>query len=242
VSETKAGPSFKLSVAIIVIGLLIGVPSTVKLVSPFVGAVSDVVTSPIMATPGERHLTLKSGDYTIFERTGTRRGFGGISVSNAGRVTLRETDVVVIGPDESPVTTRTLYPDATTTRGTTIYTAAVGFHADRAGSYDIRVTQAGAGEVTVSRTTFDGLRRAGRWLALTTSAVLLLLLGFILLIVGSVRRGRTTSAAPASGAWGTQPGGYAPAPAAAPPNWYPDPDGVSRLRYWDGTQWTEHRA
>ena len=26
----------------------------------------------------------------------------------------------------------------------------------------------------------------------------------------------------------------------APPNWYPDPSGRFSLRYWNGTQWTEH--
>ena len=25
-----------------------------------------------------------------------------------------------------------------------------------------------------------------------------------------------------------------------PPNWYPDPRGEAELRYWDGSQWTEH--
>lgn len=27
-----------------------------------------------------------------------------------------------------------------------------------------------------------------------------------------------------------------------PANWYPDPHGVARLRYWDGRQWTSHTA
>jgi hypothetical protein len=27
-----------------------------------------------------------------------------------------------------------------------------------------------------------------------------------------------------------------------PANWYPDPEGGTGLRFWDGTQWTEHRA
>ena len=27
-----------------------------------------------------------------------------------------------------------------------------------------------------------------------------------------------------------------------PADWYPDPQGIKRLRYWDGSQWTEHVA
>lgn len=37
----------------------------------------------------------------------------------------------------------------------------------------------------------------------------------------------------------------APAPAVTslpPADWYPDPHGVYRLRYWDGSQWTDHVA
>ena len=33
-----------------------------------------------------------------------------------------------------------------------------------------------------------------------------------------------------------------PAAAAAPADWYPDPRGEKRLRYWDGSQWTDHTA
>jgi uncharacterized RDD family membrane protein YckC len=34
-----------------------------------------------------------------------------------------------------------------------------------------------------------------------------------------------------------------PTPAAGPPaDWYPDPHGEKRLRYWDGGQWTSHTA
>ncbi|MEA2423141.1 MAG: hypothetical protein QOF55_2240 [Thermoleophilaceae bacterium] len=34
----------------------------------------------------------------------------------------------------------------------------------------------------------------------------------------------------------------APAAAAAKADWYPDPRGEKRLRYWDGSQWTDHTA
>jgi hypothetical protein len=54
----------------------------------------------------------------------------------------------------------------------------------------------------------------------------------------------------------TPPAGGAAAPAAAPAaqsapaaaggaakaDWYPDPRGEKRLRYWDGSQWTDHTA
>lgn len=33
-----------------------------------------------------------------------------------------------------------------------------------------------------------------------------------------------------------------PAPAPAPPGWHPDPQGEKRLRWWDGTRWTDQTA
>lgn len=32
----------------------------------------------------------------------------------------------------------------------------------------------------------------------------------------------------------------APPPAMTPPGWHPDPSGRSRLRWWDGTRWSDH--
>ena len=29
-------------------------------------------------------------------------------------------------------------------------------------------------------------------------------------------------------------------PAQSPPGWHPDPHGQARLRWWDGSQWTQH--
>lgn len=33
-----------------------------------------------------------------------------------------------------------------------------------------------------------------------------------------------------------------PPQSQVPADWYPDPQGVKRLRYWDGSQWTDHTA
>jgi Protein of unknown function (DUF2510) len=46
------------------------------------------------------------------------------------------------------------------------------------------------------------------------------------------------AAAPAASAPAAQPD----APAGAKADWYPDPRGEKRLRYWDGSQWTDHTA
>jgi hypothetical protein len=53
---------------------------------------------------------------------------------------------------------------------------------------------------------------------------------------------------PLFGAAGTAPGQLGPPgpqsvqPEAHPPEWYPDPLGNARLRYWDGTRWTDQTA
>jgi uncharacterized RDD family membrane protein YckC len=60
----------------------------------------------------------------------------------------------------------------------------------------------------------------------------------------------------AAGQYGPPPGGYGPPPSAPPAysppppqpqaataaDWYPDPHGQARLRYWDGQRWTEHTS
>jgi hypothetical protein len=46
------------------------------------------------------------------------------------------------------------------------------------------------------------------------------------------------ASAPAASAGAAQPD----APAGAKADWYPDPRGEKRLRYWDGSQWTDHTA
>jgi hypothetical protein len=50
--------------------------------------------------------------------------------------------------------------------------------------------------------------------------------------------GPATGASPVAGAASAAPAGGAGAKA----DWYPDPRGEKRLRYWDGSQWTDHTA
>ena len=55
---------------------------------------------------------------------------------------------------------------------------------------------------------------------------------------GALGGGQAAAAPPAGGAQAAAPAGGQPTQA----DWYPDPQGQARLRYWDGTQWTEHTS
>jgi hypothetical protein len=69
-----------------------------------------------------------------------------------------------------------------------------------------------------------------------------------------VGAGAPPQAGPSAGPSATQPPGSPSPPAAKQPqlasqpaagakaDWYPDPRGEKRLRYWDGSQWTDHTA
>jgi hypothetical protein len=57
---------------------------------------------------------------------------------------------------------------------------------------------------------------------------------------GGYQQQATPAAQPATAA---QPAAAQPAAASSPKaDWYPDPQGQARLRYWDGTQWTDQTA
>ncbi len=59
---------------------------------------------------------------------------------------------------------------------------------------------------------------------------------------GTAPAGRVHPACGGRAAGGAARGAAQPAAAAAKADWYPDPRGEKRLRYWDGSQWTDHTA
>jgi hypothetical protein len=75
---------------------------------------------------------------------------------------------------------------------------------------------------------------ASRWgIVVDLVGSALLILASIALIVQAPRR-RVATTAQGEASPGTM--------TAKPADWYPDPHGEARLRYWDGSRWTEHTA
>lgn len=229
----SAGPSLRLALAIIAIGLAVGIPSAVKVIVPFG---RDLVTAPAFATPGTAHLHLGTGRYSVFEHTGTTSQRSGFSVGEQGPVSLESGAVIVTDDAGQPLAVRQASGAETITRGSRVYTAAAEFDVERSGVYDVHVAETRGGQVIVARSLTDTFGAVAGWLVAGALAALALCLGFVLLIVGSIRRGRTqTPAAVTAGATGW-------VATAAPPGWYADPEGRPGLRYWDGAQWTDHRT
>lgn len=214
----RVGPSLGLSIALVIIGVVIAIPSAVKALVPIV---HTFATSSTFDTPGTIHRHLSSGHYRLFQETGS-------SFSTGNVITLDPSQVTVTGADGTVIAVDAVSSTESITRGARVFTAAVGFTITRAGDYDVALTNGGPGRVILARSFGDVLKEAGKWVLVFAFGGLLVLVGTTLGIVGAVRRASRNRATAGRGTvW-------------PPSGWYPDPSGAVRLRYWDGGRWTDH--
>jgi hypothetical protein len=216
------GPSLRVSIALLVAGLALAIPTFVAGVVPIVRTITTLAR---FEAPGAASVHLGKGTYMVYEDTGSI-SFGS-SFSSNDTVTITPADVTVTGARSTPV--ETFHGSSTResiSSGGHRFVGAVRFTTPAAGDYAVSVRGTSSKAVLIARPVSDTIRSVLGWFALTGVGALVFAVGIVLLIVGSVRRGRTRNAF-----------AYAAPP---PPGWHPDPWSFWRLRYWDGYRWTEH--
>jgi hypothetical protein len=213
------GPSLRISIALIVVGALVAIPTLIAGVVPIARAFT---ASSRFDAPSTVVVRLGHGTYLLYERTGSNSPF-----STNDRVTITPDDVSVVGPDGQRVEVdQRGEVRETLSDGGDRYVDAVRFDAPQAGDYTITIRDVAPTSVLVARPLTDTIESVIIWFVLSGVGGVILLTGIILLIVGSVRRNRARSAFVYS--------------APVPPGWHPDPAGSGRWRYWDGYRWTDH--
>ncbi len=89
-------------VAIVVMALA-GVVGAAALLHVVPAMVRSVVSSRRIAAPGESRVHLAAGRHLIYERTGTKSGGGGFTVTRAHGITLSEDQVSVTTASGAPL-------------------------------------------------------------------------------------------------------------------------------------------
>jgi hypothetical protein len=203
-TERPPGPSAKVALIVMGLGVLMGV---VGLVGLIVGVARTVLT-PSHAIPGEFQMQLGTGEWTIFQHTardvGSADDIGpSATVSiEAPRVTIEAIRVTKL-PDGTGLPVRASSRSETFTRNRDVFTPIARFDVPADGRYSIRIPADRPGKVIVSKGVFAAFARIAVWAILMLVGGLDFVVGTVMLLVGIMRRSR----APA-----TQP----PLPAATP--------------------------
>ncbi len=220
---SQRGPRVRTAIIVAVAGMALLIPSIVVLGSTF----WRTITGDVYRVPGTIELQLGTGPYTVYEWAGNQDNSGPVQVGQVYGTTLDSATVRVTGPSGLVVPVRQTGANEWIDRDNDRYVAVLTFDARNAGRYRVAVDSDAPTTVLVQRSLGETFRRSVGWIGGMVLGGLLVTVGFVLLIVGLVRRSNTRRQH---------------AVVLPPAGWHPDPHRTHRLRYWDGQRWTDHTA
>jgi len=217
-------PSVRTALAVLALGILLALPAAIIV---GVRALKTIGTSSI-STPGvaRRHLT--AGRWFICQRTGTTSGGFGFTFTHNNAPTLQPDEVTVAGSDGNALPVSFVTVNETITEGSQIYTAVVQFDVVVSGTYTVSVETPDS-QIIITRPLGETFRDVLGFVAVGAVGGVLIATGATMLVVGSVRRNRVPRSQLLAQSSFTSPAG-----------WYQDPSYGGRLRWWDGSRWTDH--
>jgi len=230
------GPPLVISIVVLVAGFVValvgGIGAAVAFARSLPGSVSGL--------PAVVHRHFDPGRYDVYQRTGNTNNSFPFSATDTFPTTLSPADVAVSAPDGTDVPVLPpSQPEAKLSFGSDSYTAVAEFSVNQAGDFVVVIRdKGGQREVLIGRAGSDLLQAPAGWLVVFGSGGLVALVGFVMLLVGIIRRDHVARLSRAGAA--VAPVGVPAGPVFVPAGWYPDPGGTAHWRWWDGAKWTEH--
>lgn len=178
---------------------------------------------PTFALPMDEDIQLDAGQWVIFERTGSQRRSGPLTLTQNDEAVLEKTRVAIFDPSGAPVDIDGVRALQTINRNGSIYTGVISFDAPTSGTYAISL-ESSSSEAIISADLGSALRASATWLIVAGLGALGCLAGVILFLTGGSPNNRSHR----------RISGHGP---VTPVGWYPDPDAPSQLRWWNGEQW-----
>ncbi|HXY44334.1 MAG TPA: hypothetical protein VEH29_09105 [Acidimicrobiales bacterium] len=220
------GPSLRLSIPLLVLGIVGAIVSFTALGRALLHSISN---APVMTSPGSEQVSCRPGTYVLYVESGTTS------------LAATAASVTVTGPSGQSVPVQLEPAAETISRSGVRFSGDVGFVVTTAGSYAVTVHTAGADVVVAPSFTTTARENIG-WVFGLLASLLIGLVGFVLLVMGLVQRSRAKKqlSGYGGGAWGGPPGPGWPAPAPPPgggwqgqPGWSPPPAQPG----WPPPQW-----